>query len=60
VTPVDLAPWPVIRAYQARLHERPSVARAFSEELELYRKEVAHHAALQGPSKPATTAETAR
>lgn len=38
-TPVDLAPWPTLVAYQARLRERPSVARAFREELALYRAE---------------------
>jgi glutathione S-transferase len=36
VTPVDLAPWPAIRAYQARLLERPCVSRAFAAEWELY------------------------
>jgi glutathione S-transferase len=39
VTPVDLAPWPAIRAYHAGLHQRPSVARAFADERELYVKE---------------------
>jgi glutathione S-transferase len=46
-TPVDLEPWPTLVAYQARLRERPSVARAFREELALYRAEQAqapHHA----------------
>lgn len=37
-TPVDLEPFPRLRAYQARLLERPAVARAMSEELELYRR----------------------
>jgi glutathione S-transferase len=41
VTPVDLKPWQAITSYQARLHERPSVARAFQEELPLYREEQA-------------------
>ena len=36
VAPVDLKPWPAITSYQARLRERPSVARAFAEELALY------------------------
>ncbi|RYZ05513.1 MAG: glutathione S-transferase [Myxococcales bacterium] len=36
-TPVDLKLWPVLAAYRARLAERPSVARAFAEELALYR-----------------------
>jgi len=43
-TPVDLKPWPVLAAYQARLRERPSVARAFREELLLYRAEQERHA----------------
>lgn len=38
-TPVDLTPWPTLVAYHARLRERPSVARALQEELELYRIE---------------------
>jgi glutathione S-transferase len=41
VTPVDLAPWPAIRAFAARMLERPSVARAFAEERTLYAAEVA-------------------
>lgn len=45
VTPVDLAPYPAIVSYHARLHERPSVARAFAEERVLYGKELARHAA---------------
>jgi glutathione S-transferase len=36
VTPIDLGVWPAIRDYHARLQERPAVARAFKEELELY------------------------
>ncbi len=43
-TPVDLQPWPALVAYQARLRERPSIARAFREELALYREEKARHA----------------
>jgi glutathione S-transferase len=37
-TPVDLAPWPALGAYQARLRLRPSVERAFREELALYQR----------------------
>lgn len=40
VTPVELAKWPAIAAYHARVHQRPSVARAFAEERALYLKEV--------------------
>lgn len=40
-TPVDLKPWPDLVEYQARLHGRPSVERAFQEELALYRREQA-------------------
>jgi glutathione S-transferase len=32
---IDLAPWPVLTAYAARLRERPAVARALGEELGL-------------------------
>jgi glutathione S-transferase len=45
VTPVDLGRWPAIRAYHARLFERPSIARAFSEEQELYVRELARNSA---------------
>jgi len=38
VTPVDLARWPAITAYVARVRERPAVARALGEELQLYLK----------------------
>src|SRR6187402_777579 len=41
VAPVDLKRWPSIVEYQRRVRERPNVARAFAEELELYRREVA-------------------
>jgi glutathione S-transferase len=40
VTPVDLAKWPVIAEYVARIQKRPSVARALSEERPLYLKEL--------------------
>lgn len=36
VTPVDLGPWPSLRAYQAKLLQRPAFARAFGEERALY------------------------
>ncbi len=42
---VDLAEWPSVRGYHARMHERPSVARAFSEEKSVYMEEQAHRAA---------------
>lgn len=32
---IDLAPWPVLKSYYERLMARPSVGRAFREELEL-------------------------
>ena len=35
-TPVDLAPWPAVAAYFARVTARPAVARAMAEELALY------------------------
>ena len=40
VTPIDLKRWPAIREYHDGLRARPSVARAFAEELELYRREL--------------------
>ena len=43
VTPVDLGKYPVIKAYQGRLHQRPSVAKAFAEERMLYGKEIVRH-----------------
>lgn len=44
-TPVDLAPWPAIAAYHTRLQNRPSIAKAFKEELALYKAEQARHKA---------------
>jgi glutathione S-transferase len=41
---VDLKRWPVLAAYRARLHERPSIARAFAQEQALYAEERARHA----------------
>jgi glutathione S-transferase len=45
VTPVELRPWPAITAYMTRMHERPSVARAFTEEKDLYMRELARRTA---------------
>jgi glutathione S-transferase len=45
VTPIALDRWPAIRAYQAGLRERPSVASAFAEERELYKRELARQRA---------------
>jgi glutathione S-transferase len=39
VTPIDLAKYPSLAAYVARLRERPSVAKALSVEFPLYTKE---------------------
>jgi glutathione S-transferase len=44
VTPVELKKWPVLADYLQRMRTRPSVARALSEELELYKLELARHA----------------
>ena len=41
VAPVELRRWPAIASYYGRLRERPSVARAFGEEMDLYRREMA-------------------
>ncbi|WP_437995516.1 glutathione binding-like protein [Sorangium sp. So ce185] len=49
VTPVDLNAWPALRAYQARLRARPSVARAFDEEWARFVRETQRH----GESLPA-------
>lgn len=46
-TPVDLKHWPALAAYRERLLERPAVARAFKEELELYRREQARRLVAQ-------------
>jgi glutathione S-transferase len=43
-TPISLKPWPTLKAYQSRLSDRPSVARALSIEKPLYVKELARHA----------------
>jgi glutathione S-transferase len=40
-TNVSLAEWPAVQAYHARQHQRPSIARAFAEELALYRAQQA-------------------
>jgi glutathione S-transferase len=41
VAPVDWAPYPAIAAFMARMRQRPAVSRAFAEELDLYRQELA-------------------
>lgn len=41
VVPVDLKAWPALVRYQKRLQVRPSIARAFAEELEKYQAELA-------------------
>jgi len=44
-TRVDLAAWPAIKSYYEYLQTRPSIAKAFLEELALYKAEVARHKA---------------
>jgi glutathione S-transferase len=44
-TPVKLDRWPAIESYFKRLQKRPSIAKAFGEELALYRAEIARHKA---------------
>jgi glutathione S-transferase len=44
-TGVDLAPFPAIQQYHRRLQRRPSIAKAFQEELALYKAELARHRA---------------
>jgi glutathione S-transferase len=43
--PVELAKWPVVKAYYERLRARPSIAKAIGEEFELYKAELARHKA---------------
>ena len=43
--PVELAKWPAVKAYYERHRARPSVAKAVSEEFELYKAELARHKA---------------
>jgi glutathione S-transferase len=44
-TNIDLAQWPAVQAYFRRMHGRPSVAKAFGEELALYKEEQARKGA---------------
>ncbi|HLW90486.1 MAG TPA: glutathione binding-like protein [Roseiarcus sp.] len=44
-TPVDLKKWPALEAYYERIKQRPSIARALSEEYGLYAEEVKRHKA---------------
>lgn len=44
-TAVDLAPWPAVQSYFKRLQTRPSIAKAFKEELALYKAEQTRHQA---------------
>jgi glutathione S-transferase len=39
--PIDLAKWPNVKAYHSRMRKRPSIARAWEEELALYTEEQA-------------------
>jgi glutathione S-transferase len=42
---VGLAEWPAVQDYVSRMEARPSVARAFSEEMALYKEEQARRSA---------------
>ncbi|HLI14185.1 MAG TPA: glutathione binding-like protein [Alphaproteobacteria bacterium] len=42
---LDLSSWPAVLAYFRRMQERPSVAKAFAEELALYKEEQARRSA---------------
>jgi len=44
-TPVKFDRFPAIQAYYTRLQKRPSIAKAFGEELALYKAEMARHKA---------------
>ncbi|MES2072777.1 MAG: glutathione binding-like protein [Pseudomonadota bacterium] len=41
---IDLAQWPQVKDYYQRLSQRPSVARALTEEMALYKEELARRA----------------
>ena len=43
---LDLGQWPAIKAYHAKMRERPSVVRAVTEEFELFKAEQARHKAV--------------
>ncbi len=43
--PIELVKWPAVKAYYERLRARPSVAKAITEEFELYKAELARHKA---------------
>ena len=43
--PIELAKWPVVKAYYERLRARSSIARAVAEEFKLYQAEQARHKA---------------
>jgi glutathione S-transferase len=40
-TTIDLADWPAVKDYHSRMRQRPSIAKAFGEELALYKEEQA-------------------
>jgi glutathione S-transferase len=44
-TQVDLTPYPAIKSYHASLQTRPSIAKAFQEEMTLYKAELGRHQA---------------
>jgi glutathione S-transferase len=43
--PIELAKWPTVKAYYERLRARPSIAKAITEEFEMYKAELARHKA---------------
>ena len=43
--PVELAKWPIVKAYYERLRARPSIGKAIAEEFELYKAELARQKA---------------
>jgi glutathione S-transferase len=42
---IDLANWPAVKSYHAAMKQRPSIAKALTEELALYQAEQARHKA---------------
>lgn len=54
---IDLGAWPAVHAYTRRVHERPAVAKALREELEIFARERAAHAPKAEPTEPAERPE---
>ncbi|HEY6560387.1 MAG TPA: glutathione S-transferase N-terminal domain-containing protein [Polyangiaceae bacterium] len=60
VTPIDLARWPALSAYMARVQQRPSVKRALDEEKLLYIRELSRQRARDAAEPRETGAQAAQ